>query len=51
MGKHQLGLNLADNEVELIVAWLGSLTGKLPEAYIKPPALPPSTPTTPGPTP
>lgn len=49
MGKHQLGLNLADAEVESIVAWLKSLTGKLPEAYLTPPVLPPSSPTTPGP--
>jgi cytochrome c peroxidase len=49
MGKHQLGLNLAEREVELIVAWLGSLTGSLPEQYIQPPALPPSSPSTPGP--
>jgi cytochrome c peroxidase len=49
MGRHQLGLNLSDREVSAIVAWLGSLTGKLPEEYIKEPVLPPSGPTTPGP--
>jgi len=47
MGKHQLGLNLADSEVQSIVAWLGSLTGKLPERYLEPPALPPSSASTP----
>jgi cytochrome c peroxidase len=49
MGRHQLGLNLSDREVSSIVAWLDSLTGKLPEDYIKEPVLPPSGPTTPGP--
>jgi cytochrome c peroxidase len=42
MGKHQLGLELSDEEVKSIETWLKSLTGKLPEAYIKPPELPPS---------
>lgn len=49
MGKHQLGLNLSDREVGSIVTWLGSLTGKLPSDSIKPPELPPNSPTTPGP--
>lgn len=49
MGKHQLGLDLSQREVSSIVAWLGSLTGKLPEDYIKAPELPPSSPTTPAP--
>lgn len=51
MGKHQLGLNLTDSEVELVVAWLGSLTGTLPAELIQPPRLPLSSPTTPGPIP
>jgi len=51
MGKHQLGLSLSDPEVSAIVAWLGSLTGELPQDYIKPPLLPPSTPETPPPDP
>jgi cytochrome c peroxidase len=49
MGKHQLGLNLSDREITSIVTWLGSLTGKLPSDSIKPPELPPSSATTPGP--
>jgi cytochrome c peroxidase len=49
MGRHQLGLKLSDREVASIVAWLGSLTGKLPEDYIEEPALPPSSGTTPAP--
>jgi cytochrome c peroxidase len=40
MGKHQLGLELSDEEVTSIETWLKSLTGKLPEAYIQPPKLP-----------
>jgi len=48
MGRHQLGLTLSDGEVSAIVAWLGSLTGTLPDELIKPPALPPSTPETPA---
>lgn len=37
MGKHQLGLELSDAEVSSIVAWLESLTGELPSAYIAKP--------------
>jgi cytochrome c peroxidase len=51
MGRYQLGLNLADREVSTIVAWLGALTGRLPDEYIKPPKLPESGPQTPGPDP
>jgi len=50
MGKHQLGLELSDNEVTSIVAWLGSLTGELPKAYIAEPALPGSGMPSKGPT-
>ncbi|HET7542305.1 MAG TPA: cytochrome c peroxidase [Polyangiaceae bacterium] len=48
MGRYQLGLTLSDTEVSAIVTWLGALTGELPTEYIKPPVLPPSTPTTPS---
>ena len=51
MGRHQLGLELSEDEVSAIVAWLGSLTGRLPGAYISPPALPPSSDATPKPDP
>ena len=51
MGKHQLGLSLSEREVSAIIAWLGTLTGTVPEDYIKPPTLPPSTPETPPPDP
>lgn len=40
MGRHQLGLELGQDEVGSIVAWLESLTGELPREYIKEPALP-----------
>lgn len=40
MGKHQLGLELADDEVGSVVAWLQALTGDLPADYIREPALP-----------
>ena len=51
MGRHQLGRELPKEDVELIAAWLHSLTGSLPKEYIKEPALPPSTPATPKPDP
>jgi cytochrome c peroxidase len=41
MGQHQLGLELANEEVQSIVVWLDSLTGTLPTAYIAEPPLPP----------
>jgi cytochrome c peroxidase len=37
MAKHQLGLELSHAEIDAIVAWLGSLTGTLPERYLPPP--------------
>lgn len=40
MGKHQLGLDLPPDRVAGIVAWLNTLTGEIPRAYIKPPQLP-----------
>jgi cytochrome c peroxidase len=51
MGKHQLGLNLAEREVSAIVAWLEALTGEPPRDLVREPQLPPSTPTTPPPDP
>lgn len=51
MASHQLGVELKDAEVEILVAFLSSLTGELPTEYIKPPALPPSGPKTPKPDP
>jgi cytochrome c peroxidase len=40
MGRHQLGVDLGDDEVDAIVAFLGAMTGDLPTAYIAAPALP-----------
>lgn len=40
MGRHQLGIELTDTQVRDIRAWLGSLTGELPAAYIAEPPLP-----------
>jgi len=41
MARHQLGVELDDEEARELEAWLGSLTGDIPQDYIKPPALPP----------
>jgi len=51
MAKHQLGTDLAEPQVEDVVAFLRSLTGELPQRYIQPPPLPASTPKTPQPDP
>ena len=48
MAESQLGEELTDTEADQIVAFLGSLTGELPE--ITTPVLPPETATTPRPT-
>ncbi|MEO8184695.1 MAG: cytochrome c peroxidase [Deltaproteobacteria bacterium] len=40
MAQHQLGIELEQQEVTAIVAWLRSLTGKLPQGYIARPQLP-----------
>lgn len=40
MGTHQLGKALTEDEVRGIVTWLRSLTGKIPQDYIRMPALP-----------
>jgi cytochrome c peroxidase len=47
--KHQLGQELSDDTVDSIVAFLNSLTGKIPKAYIAQPTLPESGPDTPKP--
>ncbi len=49
MGRHQLGLELEKAEVASIVAWLRSLKGELPKAYVALPELPKSTDGTPAP--
>jgi cytochrome c peroxidase len=40
MGRHQLGVELEDDEARELEAWLGSLTGEIPLEYIAPPVLP-----------
>lgn len=40
MGRYQLGRELTEAEVSSIIEYLGALEGKLPEEYIRPPALP-----------
>jgi len=46
MARHQLGEELAPDDVASIVSWLKSLTGELPTDYIKDPVLPADGPTT-----
>jgi cytochrome c peroxidase len=41
MARHQLGVELEDDEARELQAWLGSLTGEIPHDYIAPPVLPP----------
>jgi len=40
MARHQLGVELEQEEVRELEAWLGSLTGEIPAAYIAQPKLP-----------
>jgi cytochrome c peroxidase len=40
MADHQLGKTLSDKDVDLIVAFLGSLTGRIDQAYVAKPELP-----------
>jgi len=47
MAEHQTGKQLSTADVASIVAFLNALTGDLPLEYIRPPALPKSTPQTP----
>jgi len=49
MGETQLGITLTKEEIDKIVAFLDSLTGKIPEHALKLPVLPPSSPNTPKP--
>jgi cytochrome c peroxidase len=43
MARHQLGVELEDDEARELEAWLGSLTGEIPLDYIAAPALPAGT--------
>ncbi len=49
MAEYQLGVNLTDDEVDKIVAFLDSLTGEIPKEALQLPVLPPSAPNTPKP--
>jgi len=49
MAEHQLGRTLDDGQVASIRTFLGSLTGRVDEAYAARPELPASGPRTPGP--
>jgi cytochrome c peroxidase len=49
MGTSQLGANLSEQEIDRITAFLGSLTGDIPNVVY--PALPPGVATTPHPEP
>jgi cytochrome c peroxidase len=40
MARHQLGVDLTEDEAVSIATWLGSLTGEIPRDYIAPPRLP-----------
>jgi cytochrome c peroxidase len=51
MGRHQLGLELADADVASITTFLKSLTGTIPQEYVQAPTLPPNGPKTPKPDP
>jgi len=51
MASHQLGIDLADNQVASIKAFLGTLTGAVDPEYIAEPTLPESGPDTPAPDP
>lgn len=49
MAEYQLGKHLSDEQTQSIVTFLKALTGEIPEAYIRVPALPESGPNTPKP--
>lgn len=49
MGEYESGRNLTQADTSSIAAFLRTLTGTIPSAFIRPPKLPPSHPSTPGP--
>jgi cytochrome c peroxidase len=49
MAEHQTGRVLIESEIQAIVRFLDTLTGEIPEEYIRKPKLPPSTDRTPKP--
>jgi cytochrome c peroxidase len=51
MGYHQVGIQLGEDQIGDLVAFLGGLTGSVDAEYVAEPVLPPSGPTTPAPDP
>ena len=51
MGEYQLGKDIPDQDVALLVDWMKTLTGEIPQEYIAEPDLPPSSEATPKPDP
>lgn len=49
MARHQVGVELSDEDVSAIAAWMRSLTGTIDPAYVATPDLPPGTDRTPQP--
>jgi cytochrome c peroxidase len=49
MAEHQTGLKLTPADTAAIATFLNTLTGPIPTAFIKPPRLPASSPSTPKP--
>jgi cytochrome c peroxidase len=49
MSEHQLGRPLSAADIHSIVTWLNTLTGDIPQDYVREPKLPPSTEKTPKP--
>lgn len=41
MGRHQLGIEMADDEIRTIAEWMRSMTGEADGAYVATPPLPP----------
>jgi cytochrome c peroxidase len=49
MARHQVGVDLPDEDIVAIATWMKSLTGTIDEKYVAMPELPPSTDRTPPP--
>ena len=49
MGEFEMGRSLSSDDIRLIVVFLNALTGEIPAEYVRPPALPASTASTPKP--
>jgi cytochrome c peroxidase len=49
MARHQVGVELPDEDIKAVATWMRSMTGKIDEQYVAMPELPPSTAGTPPP--